>query len=336
MSFSSFSSFFKKKVLFLTHSGCDIDALASAAAIYFSLSKKIKITIGIPDHMNLQANKLAKNLEIPFAINPQFSGFDAVVCLDFNESAMLGSMREKFLEFRGVKYLIDHHRSGKEKITRANNTCSRKDAISTTEIVHDMLKATKVKIPKKAYECIAAGIISDSASFTIADHETFYIMAEVMQKANAPYSTILSRFSVGRDFSEKVACLKAAKRCRIFRSGETVIAISDIGAFEASAAGALVRAGADVAICGYSEKGEIRISGRVNNYWMRENGFDLARDCFVRLGSFFDGNGGGHPGAAGFNGKGNSVEAHLLKCVDLVHDFGVRKNNLTGPVKEYT
>lgn len=336
MPLKSLSPLFRKKTLLLTHSGCDVDSLAAAAALYFSLKGVSRITIGVPDHMNLNAAALAKSLAIPFTINPSIWSFDVVVCIDFNEPEMLGPMKGPFMEFNGKKFLIDHHVPMRCRLALPANSLSDRTAISTTELVYDLLRAAKTKIPKKAFLCIACGIISDSASFVIADHETFYIMAEVMERAGAPYSKILSLFSVEKDFSEKVARLKAAKRCRIFRSGECVVAVSDIGAFEADAASALVKVGADVAFCGYADKGQVRISGRVNNYWMRKNGFDLASDVFAGLGSFFEGRGGGHAGAAGFNGSGDSVEGHLLKCVDLVHKFNVKKNGVSGQLKEYT
>ncbi len=336
MPLKSLAPLFKKKVLLLTHSGCDVDALSAAAAVYFSLKGKSRLTIGVPDHLNVNAAALAKSLSIPFAINPPVFSFDAIVCLDFNERGMLGQMKSNFLEFKGGKFHLDHHRKNAERLAPASNSLLGPKAVSTTEIVYDLLKATKLKIPKKAYLCIACGIISDSASFMVADHETFSIMAEVMRLAGAPYSKIIALFSVEKDFSEKVARLKAAKRCRIFRSGECVVAIAEIGAFEADAASALVRVGADAAFCGYADKGAVRISGRVNNYWMRKNGFDLARDVLGRLGSYFEGRGGGHAGAAGFNGSGDSVEGHLLKCVDLVHEFNLKKNGAPGQLKEYS
>lgn len=335
MALKNLSPLFRKKTLLLTHSGCDVDSLASAAAIHLSLKSKSKTSIGVPDHMNSSASALAKKLSIPFTLNPSLDSFDCIVCLDFNNSSMLGSMQGQFLSFKGEKFLIDHHAHEKTRIAPQKNSRSDKNAISTTEIVHDLLLATRVKIPRSALLCIGAGIITDSASFLIADHETFSIMAEVLRKASVPYSEIVSLFSVGKDFSEKVACLKAAKRCRIFKSGDSIIAISDVGAFEADAASALVRIGADAAFCGYAEKGAVRVSGRVNNQWLRSNSFDLARDVFNRLESFFEGEGGGHAGAAGFNGPGDSVEKPLMKCAELVHEFLAKKTGLIGGMKEY-
>lgn len=330
MPLSNFSPLYKKNVLLLTHSGCDVDSLASAAAIHFSLAGKTRTTIGVPEHLNASAKALAKNLGIPYTLNPSLAAFDSVLCLDFNESAMLGALEKDFLAFKGEKFLIDHHSPKKNRIAPAKNSLVVKDAVSTTEIVYGLLKASKLKIPKKALVCIAAGIITDSSSFIIADHETFSIMAEVMRSAKTPYREIVSLFRVDLDISKKIAALKAAKRVRVFRSGETLIAASDIGAFEADSAATLVRIGADVAFCGDAENGAIRVSGRANNKWLARNKFDLSK-IFVELEQHFPGTGGGHAGAAGFNGKGQEIWPVLLKCIELVH----QKIGGTEQLKEY-
>jgi len=335
MPLTSLSPLFGKKVLLLTHAGADVDTLGSASAIHFSLKGKSQTTIGVPDHLNLNAKALAKKLKIPYTINPSLKNYDAILSLDFNKSQMLGSMQKSFLDFKGEKYLIDHHSEEKEKIAPLKNSKTLKKAVSTTELVYELLKKTKVKIPQKAYASIASGIITDSASFLIADHKTFKIMGEVMEKAQMPYSSLVSLFKVERDFSEKVAALKAAKRVRIFKIGKSIIATSEIGAFEATAANALIRLGADVSFCGDAERGKIRISARANNYWLTQKKFDLARDVFNKLEKYFEGEGGGHPGASGFNGKGKSVSKHLEKCVELTKNFIIKKEK-NATLKEYT
>ncbi len=328
MPLANFSPLYKKRVLLLTHAGCDVDSFGSACAIHLSLKGKAEATIGVPEHINNSAKALASKLSIPYTINPSFSGFDCVVCLDFNEAEMLGKLKGDFLAFRGEKFLIDHHSAHKtnpaETIAPPKNSAMSPKAVSATEVVYGLLKASKLKIPQKALACIACGIITDSSSFLVADHSTFSIMAQVMKEAKMPYRDIVSLFRTEIDVSQKIAALKACRRCKIFKSagksGEAIIVTSDVGAFEADAASTMVRIGADVAFCGDADKGAIRISGRANNKWLSQNGFDLARDVFSKLGNFFPGSGGGHPGAAGFNGKGDQIEPVLLKCAQLAHE----------------
>jgi len=335
MPLKSFSPLFGKRVLILTHAGADVDAIASAAAIHFSLKGKTKTTILVPEHLNLNAKALAKKIQIPYSFEADFSKFDSVLCLDFNKSKMLGNMQEKFLSFKGEKFIIDHHSEEKEKMATEKNSLINKNAISTTEIVYQLLKKTKVKIPKNALQCIASGIITDSSSFLIADHNTFRIMAEVMENAKTNYSDLVVLFRTEKDISEKIAALKAARRVRIYKSGKALIATSEVGSFEAEAANALIRVGADVSFCGYAEENKVRISGRVNNTWLNRNKFDLARDVFNKLENFFPGEGGGHAGASGFNGTGDSIEKHFEKCVQLVHEFNLKKDK-KAQFKEYT
>ncbi len=337
MPLRNFSPLYGKRVLLLTHSGCDVDSFGSAAAMHFSLLGKADTTIGVPEHINNSARALAQKLSVPYTLNPSFSGFDSIVCLDFNEPQMLGKLKGHFLVFKGEKFLIDHHSPNKSagQIAPPKNCAVSQKAVSATEVVYGLLRASKFKIPQKALACIACGIITDSSSFLVADHETFSIMAEIMRKAKMPYRDIVSLFRVEMDISQKIASLKAARRCRIFKSagksGEALIVISDVGSFEADAASTLVRIGADIAFCGDSGKGAIRISGRANNKWLAKEGFDLVRDVFSKLPSFFPGSGGGHPGAAGFNGTGDEIGPVLLKCAQLAHE----KISGGGSLKEY-
>ncbi len=342
MSLRTLSKLYNKRVLLLTHSGCDVDSLGSAAALHFSLHGKALTTIGVPERINTGAKALAEKLSIPYTLNPSFSGFDAAVCLDFNELEMLGGLKGDFLAFKGEKFLIDHHSKNKNTlsgntppIASLKNSGVSEKAVSATEVVYGLLKASKLRVPQKALVCIACGIITDSSSFLVADHETFSIMSEIMRKAKMPYREIVSLFRAELDISQKIAALKAARRCRVFKSGESLIAVSDVGAFEADAAATLVRIGADVAFCGDADAGKIRVSGRANSNWVAKHGIDLAKDVFGRLPSFFPGTGGGHPGAAGFNGTANEIGPVLLKCAELVHQFNTARSGVLSQMKEY-
>lgn len=331
MPLRTLSPLYGKKVLLLAHSGCDVDSLGSAAAIHFSIIGKSGTTIGVPGHINSSAKALAQKLSIQYKLNPSLSDFDCVVCLDFNEAGMLGPLKNDFLAFRGEKFLVDHHCANKNPIAPRNNSAVSEKAVAATEVVYDLLRASKLKIPRKALACIACGIITDSASFLVADHETFSIMAQIMRKAKMPYRELVRLFREDIDVSQKIAALKAARRCRIFRSGDSLFVTSDVGAFEADAAATLVRIGADAAFCGDSEKGAIRVSGRANNNWAAKHNVNLAKDVFEKLEGFFPGTGGGHSGAAGFNGNGQDAWPVLIKCVELAH----QKTCASGQLKEY-
>lgn len=321
------------RILVLTHAGADVDALASAAALLYALNSKYKIEIGVPDHTNIYGRALAKNLKIPFTISPRnLADFDALILVDFNSYKMLGSMEQSVREFNKTVLLIDHHSKNTEKITPL--AIIRPQAVATAEIIFDLFKENKIKITPKIAELIAAAIITDSAGFMVADSETFEIMAETMRIAKKPFSEIASLYQIEEDISEKIAKLKAAKRVRIFKMNDSIIATTSVGCFEADAASALQRLGADVAFAGDVDNNKLKISARASANFARKNSFSLARDVFEPLEQFFDGTGGGHPGAAAFNGKAESIEPVLQKCLELMQEFFKKKSGHSD-TKEY-
>jgi len=333
---SFLSSILGKKVLILTHIGADVDAVGSAGALYFAFHKNSNITIGIPEHLNLNSKQMAEMLKIPYEINPNPKEFDALILLDLNSVEMLGSMRNGVKKFKNPILLIDHHTDSGEKLTIKELSLIDEDAISTTELLYKLFKKMKLGITPEIASCIAAGVITDSAGFLVADHSTFKIMAEVLELSGKSYSDIVSLFRIETDISEKIAQLKAARRCKIFKSFEHLIVSTDVGAFEASAATSLVRLGSDIAFAGDSTNGKILISGRANNQFVKATGFDLAKDVFIPLGEEMGGSGGGHAGAAGYNGEGEDVSPILDKCVELANKFLEKKYGKSSGIKEYT
>ncbi len=311
-----------KPVMILTHAGADVDALGSAGALYFSLRKKSKPAIGIPEHLSLNAKKLASNLGIPYTLNPpNLNEYERLIVVDLNSGSMLGRLARDVKGFRGSVLVIDHHDRSGEKIAGSEIDFIDESSVSSAELVYSLLKKARIPIPANAATCIAAGIITDSANFLVADSNTFLVMADVMERSKKTYVDIISLFSLERDISEKIAALKAAKRCRIFGSAGRVITTTDVGAFEAGAATMLVKIGADVAFAGYIENSEAKISARANNSFVRHSGFDLPKHVFKRLSAEVQGSGGGHAAAAAFNSKADSIEPLLEKCAKFTHEF---------------
>jgi nanoRNase/pAp phosphatase (c-di-AMP/oligoRNAs hydrolase) len=322
----------QKKILILTHAGCDVDAIASAGALYFCFKKRQKISIGVPDHLNVFAKSLAEKLKVPFSINPGLEGIDALVLVDFNSFKMLGSMEQAVRDFKKPILLIDHHSKSTDKITK--DIVLDSTAVATTEIVFKLLKKSKTKLSQAAAICIVAGIITDSANFLVAGKETFSIMSVALKETKKPFAEISSFFSVEQDISEKIAKLKAAKRVRIFKVSDFIVATTSVGCFEADAASALVRLGADIAFAGDVDNGKLKISARASNSFVRRTSFNLAKNVIERLEESFSGSGGGHAAAAAFNGKAETIESALQKCVELSQEF-IKAKTGNSETKEY-
>ncbi len=332
----SLSSIKRKNILLVTHAGADVDAICAAAALLFPLRKSNKAQIFVPNHIGIPAKKLAKKLEIPFKVVKKASlkEFDCLFLVDFNDLQMAGGLESSISSFKGEIFLVDHHQLTRKKITSQKNTLADPNAVASCELVFDWLKKSGIKIDKKMATCLAAGLVTDSAYFLVATSKTFAIMSEMLAKSGKSFSGLLSIFSVPRTFDEKIAKLKAAKRARIFLVSGYIVVTSDVGAFESDAASALVKIGADIAFVGDTEDNKLRISGRASQQIVKKENFGLANNVFQKLPTYFGGSGGGHPGAAGFNGKGKNINEALQKCLALTKQFFRKKKGFR--FKEYT
>ncbi len=336
---SFLSSISGKKTLVLTHAGADVDAFCAAAALYFAFDPHASITIGVPDHINVPAKSLARNLGIPFILSPQdLEEFDRVIVVDFNSFDMVGSLAEPLRAFKGPILVIDHHSDGRDRISSKPLRFIDPACVSTCELVHRLLARKRKHLTPMVATLIAAGIIVDSAGFTVGNPETFTIMAKALERSGKKLPEIVSLLRMKTDVSEKVALLKAARRARIFNSGDYLLACTEVGAFEASCASSLIRLGADVAFAGGSDKGKLMVSARANNHMVVKTGFDLVQHVFKPLETESGGAGGGHPAAAGFNGPGDdaALRKALQRCVELAHAFFRQRAGGKGPpLKEY-
>ena len=333
--FSRFLSALKgKRVLIVTHSSADIDAISSAGMLYFSLKESCSAAIMVPERINSYAKALAENLRVPYSHNedPQF--YDALIFAEFNSYDMLGSFAEKCRAFEGPKMLIDHHSGSVDKIASKEFTIINSESVSNTELIYDLMAKSGMKITPRIAILACAGLITDSAGFTVASPHSFEVMAECSRISKKSVQEILSLFEVSGNSSEKVAKLKAAKRVSIYSIAKFVCATTSVGAFEASSASMLVRIGADVAFACDFEKGNAKASGRASNDFLKKTGLSLS-EIMDSLSKSFEGRGGGHKGAAAFNGKAKSADEVLSKCVELTL-AGIRKKFPSAQMKNHS
>jgi bifunctional oligoribonuclease and PAP phosphatase NrnA len=106
-----------------------------------------------------------------------------------------------------------------------------------------------------------------------------------------------------------------------------IIALSNVSAYQASAARALIDLGAHVAaVAGKKDNSpEIEISMRCNREFSEKTGIHLGKDVAKPLGQylqgeFLQGMGGGHAMAAGVNGRGQ-ISVALDRCLKLLKDI---------------
>ena len=326
----------KKKILILTHRAADVDSVSSAAALYYTLNGKYFVSIGIPDHINLNSRHFCKQMKIPYKINPSdLTSFDALIFVDVRSLPMLGTLQNSVKEFDGLKIVIDHHSSSEQNIAPKKHSFIKPGYLSTAQVVNDLLINSNLKLNANAATSIAAGIIADAAGFEIGDSASFQTLGKALSKSKFSYTKIRSLLEAKIDLSEKVAQLKAAHRNKIFNSHNHLIVVTKVGFFEASSANYLVSGGADVAFAAGKDERGIILSARASSSFVEKFKFHLAQHVLKNLQKEFPGSSGGHSGAATYNSPSGNIDVLLQRCTELTHSFINSKSRTKKPLKQY-
>jgi nanoRNase/pAp phosphatase (c-di-AMP/oligoRNAs hydrolase) len=296
------------KKCILLHVNADPDALGSAAALALAFSE---ITIGTCGGLSKNGKNLQKNLAIEVVDNPDISTFDKVIVLDTPSPNRLGQYENQLEN----PIVIDHHTKSFEWDTEL--CYIDENMASCGEIIYKILKLGKREINRKIGLALLAGILTDTGKFSYANSNTLITFGEIMDSSGVDMEDVLTIFEEEHetDYSKRISRLKGAQRLRFEKVGGYIIAVSQIGSFEASVCNSLIFLGADVAFVGSQREEKFRISARAIQNALSE-GLHLG-NLLVDIGKENGCEGGGHNGAAGLTGSGD-VEAMLNICMHRV------------------
>jgi len=284
------------KTLVLTHHNADIDAAASAVALTIGLKKLGKLAeAGVGESVSRAARGFCKNYEL--IVDPDCSNYDNVILVDTSVPEQLSSVKNL-----KVGCVIDHHPRGKLVGDVAWIDAEKK---SSAQMVYFVLKDLGVEIDPELAKVLACGIVGDTAHLRLAEEEEFSVLLELL-KTGVKYSEVLKLLECQIDLSERVACLKACARAKVYRSGDILVVISKVISHEAAACRALLRSGADVSVVMAKKSDQIRVSSRAK--YSLKGKIDLS-EIFKGVGEIIKGSGGGHDLAGSANGKNKDSKA---------------------------
>ncbi len=306
------------KILILSHLNADPDAVGSSIAIYEYLrSKGLEPVMAGAGGVNALARNLIKKLDYKIEINPSLDGVDTIVVVDSCAFSQLAPIDIR--SFPGRIFIIDHHIPEEELKKKAHKGIFDENVTSASEIVYALLKEEGFEFTQNVCLALITGIVTDTAHLQFARSETFRIVAELLDMSGMDYPDVLRFINIPTEPSRKIAHLKSASRLQLERIGEWIVALSHVSSFEASAARALVKIGADIAFVCSVEKGEARVSVRASNTFIKKTKLNLAREYVHELNRAVQGSGGGHAAAISVNGRFRGTEQELLKlCLDLL------------------
>lgn len=278
------------------------------------------------------AGKLNKNAELEFAVGAlnrdgkkildlftlKIKEFEDVVEHDFDKIVIIDTQPNQMPhQFSKLDVLvIDHHQ---KSAGLGDFNFWNQNAASTTEIIYNLFLKNSLEPSKDSAKAILYGIISDTAGLRFIKTKSLGAVYHLLNDNKLEYSELLTDIFEEKDYSEKIACLKAAQRLRIKPFGaQKILVISEIGGSESTVASKLISLGADIALVISKKEAEIRIVGRAKKGWNIAEVFQKVSD------EIKDANAGGHPGAAVINlpaGKEAVALSKIMKILCVEQDL---------------
>jgi len=197
------------RVVILTHTNPDGDAIGSSLALALALKKKgmdtrVVIPDGLPDFLRwLPGIELSTTFVYK---KKRATGFleraDLVFCLDFNDPERLNDLREILFSSNAKKILIDHH---EDPGSFTDVTISESWRGSVGEMVFLFLRELYDEdlIDKDIATNLYVAIMTDTGNFSYASSypEVFHIAGELMKyelEKDAIFSRVYDSFSEDR------------------------------------------------------------------------------------------------------------------------------------------
>ena len=303
------------------HQNADPDAACSAYALQsllLHLAPTASTKIVCPEGVSGSTKQLLENLAIVVPDGKPPEGLDLAILVDTNTLDQLGPIAEKLGNGEIPIVVVDHHHPHPDTVGVASLLIIDESASAAAEVVYALWKVSKMPLGAQEAKALLAAMFVETKHFLLATESTFEVAAALVGAGADPrhLSELLSN-PVSR--SERIARLKAAGRSQLFLLGDWIVATSELGSYQSSAARALLAVGAHVAFVAGESKEKVRVNMRSTEDFFRKTGVHLARDLSIPLGKKLSGAGGGHATAAGLSAKGQTQDV-LKACVDYLKD----------------
>lgn len=307
-----------KTVAIVTHVGGDADAVGAAYALKRILEEVVgcaSVRIHIPDEISAQVRAMVSRFNID-ARNDPIGDADAIMLIDVGSLEQVGEYLEDVMRARDKVYIIDHHAPPQSGYPQGFSAFFSEDYRALCELMMDVIQLMNVKLDVLEAEALFLGIYYDTARLSLADSETMAKVCELVKLGVNPSKSIQAT-EAPIDISERIARLKGAMRMNLYRSGEWLIATSQVNSFQTSVARAILLLGCHVSIVAGEYKDGVAVSMRSQQDFFTKTNINLGKDVAQIVGAKLGGYGGGHPTAARAYCKSTTDDAIKL-CLSLL------------------
>jgi len=303
------------------HQNADPDATCSAFSLQTLLQKQAPATttkIVCPEGVSASTKQLLENLGITVPDGRLPAKVDLAILVDTNTLDQLGEVGEKLVKVETPIVVVDHHHPHPDTVKVASQLIVDESAAAAAEVVYRLWQGSQTELGSLEARALLAAMFVETKHFLLATQSTFEIAAGLV-KAGADPRRLGELLSNPVSRSERIARLKAAGRSQIALLGQWIVATSELGSYQSSAARALLAVGAHVALVAGESKEKIRVNMRATEDFYTKTGVHLARDISIPVGKKLGGVGGGHATAAGLSVPGQTQDV-LKICVDVLKE----------------
>ncbi len=298
-------------VIIMSHKGCDLDSVGSAAGIICIARKLGKSALFVIDMEKTVARPLVTRLqELPQYKEVFIGAQDAMLMADSNTLLVVVDCNrpeivesESLLDSINKIAVIDHHRRSATYIDKAALNFHEPYASSASELVCELLQyiCTPGDVLRYEAEALLSGIVLDTKNFTLHTGVRTFEAAGYLRGAGADTVEVKKLFQA--DLSSSVARSEIIRAARIVRRNMAVSLVSEeVGrTVAAKAADELLEiSGVTASFVMFPSQGQIVLSAR-------SLGDINVQVICEKLG------GGGHQLIAGAQLKGVTLDEAVLK-----------------------
>jgi nanoRNase/pAp phosphatase (c-di-AMP/oligoRNAs hydrolase) len=321
-------------IYLVMHRRADLDAIASSYVLckaiqffYEDVNCKIVAPDGISETtLELIPKSLIKKLRLVENVSEDQDN-SLIIFMDVGGEAPLSDYK-RLLEYKQNKWLIDHHLSVKEFHEHFDKVFVDTEASSTLEIVLDAIWSDICPCKffnKSELKLMIYAFIVETRFLHLATWRALRYVSSLLKlygekdRLGGFYKKLVRKPSI----SEKIAVLKGFLRMELYRSGDYLLAITNVSAFQNIASSKMISSGVDIVVI-YSNKGKggckihIRISDRVKETFK----INVVNDIINIILKEFRGSGGGHS-------QIGNIQLSKVDCINvpliIEHIFNILK-----------
>jgi len=318
-----------KDIVITSHKQADPDSLGAGLTMHYLLStlKPESVQFVLPS-ISKQTEKIIKNFDIGSIVKQEITNFSKVdnyciILVDTNEPSIT-DLNLIFKTSESVdawnkcskRIILDHHIQSNENDPQADLHLIIPDYNSASELAYELLKCSGITdLNEKILSVNLVGILYDTKRLVLANTRVLANVSSILERIDETIEDYLQYLDNEKDYSERIANLKAAQRNKLTILLEKyLLSFSFVSSFESSSARALQFLGSDITAVINRTKNEIRISFRSSKRFYDETKFHCGQLAKF-IAEKYSGTGSGHPTAAGCNLPISNTNNELFESI---------------------